>query len=116
MKKLLIILITGIALFSSCNYLDIVPDNVATIDYAFRQRTQAKKFLYTCYSYMPDYANFESMPGLITGDEVWFYHHDPQRFNTRAWEIARGNQNVVNPHLNYWDGADGGKPLFQAIR
>lgn len=34
----------------SCNYLDIVPDNMATIDYAFRNRTACEKYLYTCYS------------------------------------------------------------------
>lgn len=100
---------------SSCKYLDVVPDNVATIDYAFRERSQAEKFLFTCYSYLPDYSNFETMPGLITGDEVWFFY-PPLDFNSNAWQIARGNQNIVAPYLNYWDGTNGGKPLFQAIR
>lgn len=99
----------------SCNYLDVVPDNVATIDYAFRERSQAEKFLFTCYSYLPDYSNFESMPGLITGDEVWFFY-PPLDFDDRAWQVARGNQNVVEPYLNYWDGENKGKPMFEAIR
>lgn len=115
MKKIWIIFAVSAAMLSSCKYLDVVPDNVATIDYAFRQRSQAEKFLFTCYSYLPDYADFQSMPGLVTGDEIWFFY-PPLDFNDRAWQIARGNQNVVNPYLNYWDGSNGGKPLFQAIR
>lgn len=113
-KNLIIILLLASAI-TSCNYLDVVPDNVATIDYAFRERSQAEKFLFTCYSYLPDYSNFESMPGLVTGDEIWFFY-PPLDFNDRAWQIARGNQNVVDPYLNYWDGTNGGTPLFQAIR
>ncbi|TAM97599.1 MAG: RagB/SusD family nutrient uptake outer membrane protein [Chitinophagaceae bacterium] len=102
-------------LFNSCHYLNVVPDDVATLDYAFRESAQAEKFLFTCYSYLPDYSNFETMPGLITGDEIWFFY-PPLDFNSTAWQIARGNQNVVNPYLNYWDGSNNGKPMFQAIR
>lgn len=112
------IVLACVSIFSSCKYLDVVPDNVATLDYAFRERSQAKKFLYTCYSYLPNYADFESMPGLITGDEVWFFY-PPLDFDDEPWQIARGNQNVVDPYLNYWDGTNTpnkGKPMFQAIR
>lgn len=115
MKKIIIFLVVTAATLSSCHYLDVVPDDVATIDYAFRQRSQAQKFLFTCYSYLPDYADFQSMPGLVTGDEIWFFY-PPLDFNDRAWQVARGNQNIVDPYLNYWDGSNGGKPLFQAIR
>jgi hypothetical protein len=40
---------------SGCNnYLDIVPDDgLATLENAFTMRTEAEKYLYTCYSYMP---------------------------------------------------------------
>ena len=113
----MILAATGI--FSSCHYLDIVPDNVATIDYAFRLRSQAEKYLFTCYSYLPGYANWASNPALLSGDEIWFFY--PYKIAVAAqppanWEIARGNQNVVTPYLDYWDGENGGKPLFQAIR
>ena len=33
------------------DFLDIVPDNIATIDNAFTLRTNAEKFLFTCYSF-----------------------------------------------------------------
>lgn len=112
---LITLLLAAMSIFSSCKYLDVVPDNVATIDYAFRERTQAMKFLFTCYSYLPECSNFEDMPGLITDDEIWFFY-PPKDFDATAWQIARGEQNVVDPYLNYWDGRNNGKPLFQAIR
>ncbi len=41
------------ASFPSCKkYLDVVPDNVATIDYAFRNRNEAENYLFTCYATM----------------------------------------------------------------
>lgn len=112
---LIVLLWMSAYLFNSCHYLNVIPDDVATLDYAFREGAQAEKFLFTCYSYLPDYSNFEAMPGLITGDEIWFFY-PPLDFNSNAWQVARGNQNVVNPYLNYWDGSNNGKPMFQAIR
>jgi len=32
------------------SYLDIVPDNIATLDNAFANRNEAEKYLFTCYS------------------------------------------------------------------
>ena len=54
--KIMKILIAGIMLtwITSCSdYLDIVPDNVATIEYAFRMRSTAEQYLFTCYSFIP---------------------------------------------------------------
>lgn len=123
MKKLRTIIMTGLiaglSIFSSCHYLDIVPDNVATLDNAFALRSQAEKFLFTCYSYLPLYGNMSDNPGLLTGDEIWFFYPYANAYYGKpssVWEVARGNQNVINPYLNYWDGERGGKPLFQAIR
>ena len=55
MKKL--IYIAGCLLLLSApgckNFLDVVPDNVPTIDNAFTIRQEAMKYLFTCYSYLP---------------------------------------------------------------
>ena len=37
-------------LITSCNYLDIVPDNIATLEMAFNTRANAEKYLATCYN------------------------------------------------------------------
>ncbi|HYH55672.1 MAG TPA: RagB/SusD family nutrient uptake outer membrane protein, partial [Anseongella sp.] len=96
--------------FCSCNYLDIVPDNIATIDNAFVSRNMAEKFLFTCYSYFPDRDNLQSDPAFFGGDGSWYYT------TSEALNIARGNQNVVSPYVNYWDGLNQGKPLYRGIR
>jgi len=115
MKKIFILISALVlpALFSSCKkYLDIVPDNVATIDYAFRLRSTAERFLFTCYSYMPALGDFDGNPANAAGDEYWL----PVSTGSNAWQIARGNQNVVNCYMNYWQGSAGGKDLFEGIR
>jgi len=93
--------------FGSCNYLDIVPDNIATIDYAFRDRTVAEKYLYTCYSYCPQIGSIWDDPAMTGCDETWI-------LNNTSWpnvNIARGFQNANDPILNFWDGS-----LWRGIR
>jgi hypothetical protein len=112
MKNISILLTGWMLLLSSCDYLDIVPDNVATIDNAFTMRSTAEKYLFTCYSYLPEEGNPRNNPAFVAGDEFWF--HYPTTLS--GWPIARNNQNVVNPAMNFWDGTEGGMPLFRAIR
>jgi len=114
MKKRIIIfvLVGGLGLFSACDYLDIVPDNIATIDNAFVNRSMAEKYLFTCYSYMPAHASYGSQAFLIA-DEFWVPNID---FNIPFNVIANGNQGVVDPCLNYWNGLRGGKAMFVALR
>lgn len=120
LKKILIpCFIIFSTMFHSCSYLDIVPDNIATLEYAFRLRSQAEKYLFTCYSYLPERGNWAQDPAMLSGDEVWlFYPYEIAFYGAPPsnLEIARGNQNVVSPYLNYWDGKNRGKPLFEAIR
>ncbi len=101
---------------SSCNeYLDVVPDNVATIDDAFVDRASAERFLATCYNYLPNFGDPWINPGIGSGDEVWFNEEIVgSSFNSAL--IARGLQNANDPHLNFWDGRQRGKGLYVGIR
>lgn len=105
-------------LLVSCKkYLDIVPDNVATLDNAFALRNEAQKFLFTCYSYLPASTDPQRNVGFLGADEIWF----PQEYREFdatlwTWEIARGTQNVNTPYVNYWDGEYYGVATFEAIR
>ena len=118
MKKLKFTIAALIVLFSafSCdNYLDVVPDNVATIDDAFVDRASAEKFLATCYSYLPNFGDPWVNAGIGAGDEVWFNEEIVgSDFNSAL--IARGLQNATDPHLNFWDGRMRGKNLYIGIR
>lgn len=100
----------------SCHYLDIVPDNVATIEYAFRTRHTAEKYLFTCYSYIPSIQSPSHNPGWMAGDEFWIYYPEQPSFDAIGREVARGNQNVVDPYFDYWDGTRYGTPLYKGIR
>jgi len=119
MKKTHLILL--LMLFSSCNdYLDVVPDNIATVDYAFYDRVGAEKFLFTCYSYLPNLGSPAGDPAIMGGDELLihgkenYYSSDFGSYN--AYNIKFGEQNVNNPLLNFWDGQNNGRGLFIAIR
>ncbi|WP_270090000.1 RagB/SusD family nutrient uptake outer membrane protein [Sphingobacterium sp. SYP-B4668] len=98
---------------TSCNkYLDIVPDNVATIDYAFRMRTTAEKYLATCYSFMPKLGDMYANPGMFGADELWL-SKDKNWWNN--WVTALGQQNVNNPQLDYWNGYNASTNLWMGI-
>ncbi|TKG95020.1 RagB/SusD family nutrient uptake outer membrane protein [Puteibacter caeruleilacunae] len=120
-KTLYIILFCACSFFHACNdYLDVVPDNVATIDNAFTDRTSAEKFLFTCYSYLPQFQMPQTNPAFFGGDEAWLFpkgsYLTASFGSTATWDIARGNQNVVEPLVNYWNGSSGGRPLWIGIR
>lgn len=119
MKRTLIAILSISAFFSSCKgYLDIVPDNIATIDNAFANRNEAEKYLFTCYSFLPQENNIYENPALLGGDEMWTYWPITtlSRLPFEPQDMARGNQGKVYPKFNYWDGLVYGKPLFRAIR
>ncbi|MGE8292317.1 MAG: RagB/SusD family nutrient uptake outer membrane protein, partial [Sphingobacterium sp.] len=107
-----------VLMISGCkkSFLDVVPDNVATIDHVFANRIEAEKYLFTCYSYLPREGNPDMNPGFNGGDETWTYW--PMTldfFSLDSYEIARGLQTKVNPKMNYWDGYDS-RSLWTGIR
>ena len=106
------LLVLFMLLMVSCDYLDVVPDNIATIDYAFRNRTVAENYLYGCYSYRPAIGEISSDPAMSGSDEIW----QDYGFRNYSWEgtkIRRGLQNVSSPILNLWDG---NRSLWTGIR
>lgn len=104
-----------IIMLSSCDeYLDIVPDNVATLDHAFRDRVRAERYLYTCYSYMPRIGSGND-PALV-GDAVWSVVRNSWTYPNKGFDIMYGGNNVTDPNLNYWDGTNGATNLWAGIR
>ena len=107
------VFIVFFSLLCSCKkYLDVVPDNVATIENAFAMRSEAEKYLYTCYSYMPKDGDLGSDPSLVPGDEMWIYENPTfPEFNHRMFNISRGLQGTVNPTGDFhWDN------LYRGLR
>lgn len=119
MKKISIFIISLSALLFSCtDYLDVVPDNLATIDYAFYDRMGAEKFLTTCYSYLPRFGSYGSDVSIQGSDEVMIHAQEEVYWldGFHTYRVIRGQQNVSSPLANFWDGANSGINLHQGIR
>lgn len=113
MKKTIKIAVLVLTLqgLSGCSFLDVVPDNVATIENAFSLRSAARKYLYTCYSYLPSHGSLSGSVAF-TGLEMWPLGYYPDN----ATRFVMGQQNPSSPLLNFWEGLNGGTDLFQGIR
>jgi len=111
MKKLIYIFVAAVVLplLNSCDFLDVVPDNIATIEHVFRDRNSAESYLYTCYSFMPAHNNSQSNPGNMLSDE---FAVSKDYSGTNKTLTETGN-NTTNPIINYWDGS---KSLWSGIR
>ncbi|MEC3879528.1 RagB/SusD family nutrient uptake outer membrane protein [Parapedobacter sp. 10938] len=107
-KLIYVIIFASTLTFMSCSkYLDVIPDNIATIENAFTLRTQAEKFLFTCYSYLPRDGDINLDIAMTGGDELWIHPN----IGNYYFNVARGFQNVVNPYGNgHWG------QLYQGIR
>lgn len=115
MKKQIkyIALILVASMYMSCekDYLDVVPDNIATIDNAFSNRFNAKKFLYTLYMAIPAPGD-RNNPALNGVDEIWYPKSEDGLTGPR---IAQGFQNVTGPYGDKWLGQSNSS-LYVAIR
>ena len=68
-SKLVSILVLTLST-TSCNYLDVIPDNIPTIDMAFADRAAAEKYLFTCYSYLPNFYHPDNDPAMLGSGEI----------------------------------------------
>lgn len=108
--------------FFSCDYLNVVPDDIPTVDHAFKSRNEAEGYLYGCFSFLPGFANAATNPALLGGDEVW-YINPAAGMSAVLWNIARGNQSTNNPLADFWASKqdegkyslNGGKAIFTAL-
>ncbi len=116
MKRLFSITLMTICLLNlSCKkFLDVIPDNVATLDHAFSDKTTTERYLITCYAGLPIVASPSANPAFLGGEEFWTWNilTYPEATDLIApFRIARGEQNANNPFLNYYEGRS-----FQTIR
>lgn len=113
MKKIkILIAFLAIMLSNSCtDYLDVAPDEIATEAEAFANPRAAERFLYSCYSYIPNPRLGASSLDWFTGDEVVtaFEHEIFAKF-------PQGNFTANNPVISYWDTLFGGiKQCYRLI-
>lgn len=115
MKKICLSIILGALLLQGCDYLDIIPDNMPTLDHSFANDVTTRNYLFTCYAGLPNEASIYNNPGFLSGDEYWSwealigYAEESSLYN--SWMIARGDQNANSPYLNEYEGE-----LWKTIR
>lgn len=114
-KKLIVVFF--LASLTSCSeYLNVVPDGVATLDNAFSNRVNAEKFLFTCYNMIPNQNDPFVYPGNVGFDEIWWDTNVSGLNNRSGSRIATNDQNSTDPFQNYWDGRRDGRNLWVGIR
>ena len=111
--KYYILILSAFIIVSCDNYLDIIPDNIATMDHAFRDKTRAEQYLFQCYSYMPR-NGLAQAPGRF--DDFMWSHKGVAWLNQLQYTILRERNNANNPQLSYWSGTGGATNLFIGIR
>ena len=81
------------ALCGCTDFLDVVPDNIATIEMAFNNRANAEKYLATCYARVPLYGNQHENPGLTAGNDIWYYTMEDHYFSN-TWAFGSKEENL----------------------
>ncbi|WP_316799600.1 RagB/SusD family nutrient uptake outer membrane protein [Pedobacter frigidisoli] len=106
------------SIYSCKKYLDITPENLGTLDYAFRNRNEAENYLYGCYAYLQRSTDMATNPGFTTSGELIYSNSldNYLGFNRVGFNLLRGTQNTANPGLNAWDGNEGSYSFFRSIR
>lgn len=99
-KHILISCLFG-AMFSACNYLDIVPDDTPVLDDAFKNETGAEGFVYSCYSKIPNYMHFRINPSWATTPEMVGSAHWTVQWFT-FMQMQQATYNAANPVIDIW--------------
>lgn len=119
MKRISVLIVfLSLTTLSCKKYLDIVPDNIATIENAFTLRSTAERYLVSCYSFMP-YESDLPFSTLLSGDELWLPINPLPYYEFNAdesWGIAQGRQNVNVPLLDYWNEVFARGGFWKGIR
>lgn len=99
---------------TSCDYLDVVPDNVATLDNAFSDRYTAEQYLATCYWGMPKSAGWNENPGIFGAMEMIF---NKESSSDGGMKYGLGKDSPTSALINYWGGTGNYiRSLYAGIR
>lgn len=91
-------------LLSSCNYLDVVPDERVKIEDAYSTPSRTEGYLYSCYGLMPCTRRNVSWTDILdrmTGGEITTYY----KYDELGGVFTQGLYNPGNPSmsLNIWN-------------
>ncbi len=105
-----VLIIGMLAALGGCKkFINIVPDDIATLNSAFTLRQEAQKYLYTCYGYLPSDGDYGGTPAFGAGDETWQSPYF-QNVDQDPIHIAMGQQNSNSPLMSIWSN------MFNGLR
>ena len=110
-------------LLPSCSdYLNVVPDNVITLDNIYGLREDAINALAKVYSYLPNDLDTHATTWNLGDEYIGRIDESVQNAtsNLRGERIMRGLQSVSSPVLNFWSSrgtgyTNGAKPLYEGL-
>ena len=112
-----------LATVSCKKYLDVTPDDVATLNSSFANSNETQSYLIgNCYSLLQYIGDVTRNAGFTASGEIIIPTDLPRTASlyssgqNAGFDLMRGIQNAPNPLLNYWDGYNQGVNLWQAIR
>lgn len=120
--KILLALLVLMPAVSCKKYLNVTPDDVATLSSSFSNANETEAYLFGCYSNLQNLSDVRRNAGFTTSGEVIFPINLSDRTTLgglggdAGFTILQGLQNADNPLLNYWDGYNMGLNLWQSIR
>jgi len=104
MKKIKLFIILSMSAFLTACDLDIVPDNIATLeDNAFSLRKEAEKVLFTCYRYMPKDGSIKGNPAIIGSGDYVITSNFRNSNEVYSWYILLGQQKADGPYCQQWE-------------
>jgi len=121
--KILPPVLIALATITSCKkYLDVTPDNVATLESSFTNANETQAYLFGCYANLQQLGDVRRNAGFTSSGEVVFPIDLSDQTTLggqggdAGFNLMRGQQNSENPLLNYWDAYNMGLNLWQSIR
>lgn len=118
LNKIILSVLLLAALPGCQKYLDVVPDNIPTLDDAFIDRASALRALAGCYSQLPKTGTTNEPGFSLVGDDKWIHQFIDvgSKWRQIYRELAVNGNNVTRPLFSYWHNIEGGTGLWQAIR
>ncbi|RYY62762.1 MAG: RagB/SusD family nutrient uptake outer membrane protein [Chitinophagaceae bacterium] len=122
-KKIMVMVTCSVLLTTGCKkYLDVTPDNVATLNSSFGNANEAQAYLFGCYANLQNLSDVRRNAGFTASGEVLFPINLQDQTalggagGDGGFDLMRGLQNSLNPLHNFWDGYNLGLKLWESIR
>jgi len=114
--KIIFIGIAFTALLPGCaKYLEVVPDNVLTLEEIFSSKESAYSALARAYWFLPRESDTHETTWSLGDEYCGRIDLNNTATNLRAIRIMRGLQSSTSPLLGTWNGTSGGKHLYRGI-